>query len=109
MRVCLRTCVHALPVSASCAFTLRLLSATTRVSFASSLAAPQVIKGFCEKSDGKDKLTALIQVCGFALGLQCYTVLNGLLLSLHRGTSPWCQLINKLILDSQAQASSVYV
>lgn len=27
------------------------------------LQPPQVIKGFCDKSDGKDKLTALIQVC----------------------------------------------
>jgi hypothetical protein len=36
--------------------------------------APQVIKGFCNKADGKDKLTALIQVrdsrrCGLALAL----------------------------------------
>lgn len=31
--------------------------------YTTTLHAPQVVKGFCDKADGKDKLTALIQVC----------------------------------------------
>lgn len=73
-------CVVCAPATGACGLLLCAAAWGERVLFASA-ATTQVIKGFCDKADGKDKLTALIQVRGGRV--RCKLRETGVL-------SPWC-------------------